>query len=229
VDPALQGERMTPARRLTWRLLGRPEIVYGAPAGRAEVALTFDDGPSRWTPAIAATLEEHECHGTFFISGSAIEARPQTLIALARAGHELGNHLWSHPDPETKSRAEIRDEIRRTGSAIRAVTGRRPILVRPPYCRAPAAVSSAARWTGVRKVVQRSIGSADWSAGSPEEVSEPVLAQAEAGDIVCLHDGISPDERDSDSREVTVEAVKRLVPALLERGLRPVTVSQLLA
>ena len=46
--------------------------------------------------------------------------------------------------------------------------------------------------------------------------------------IVCLHDGISSDKRDTDSREPTVEAVKRLVPALLERGLRPVTVSRLL-
>jgi peptidoglycan/xylan/chitin deacetylase (PgdA/CDA1 family) len=213
---------------LVRRLLGRPRIVYRSRAGRAELALTFDDGPSRWTAEIAATLEQHGCHGTFFVRGSAIEARPHDLVALAKAGHELGNHLWSHSDPAAQSRAEIRAEIEQTASAIDAVTGQRPHLVRPPYCRAPKAVAGAARRTGVKTIVQRSIGAADWQAKSSEEVFGPVLECVEAGDIVCLHDGISSDKRDSDSREATVEAVKRLVPALLERGLRPVTVSELL-
>jgi peptidoglycan/xylan/chitin deacetylase (PgdA/CDA1 family) len=59
-------------------------------------------------------------------------------------------------------------------------------------------------------------------------VSGPVLDSAGPGDIVCLHDGISSDKRDSDSREPTAAAVRRLVPTLLDRGLRPVTVSRLL-
>jgi peptidoglycan/xylan/chitin deacetylase (PgdA/CDA1 family) len=56
-----------------------------------------------------------------------------------------------------------------------------------------------------------------------------VLATVGAGDIVCLHDGIAPGNRGTSSRAPTAEAVGRLVPALLERGLRPVTVSELLA
>jgi peptidoglycan/xylan/chitin deacetylase (PgdA/CDA1 family) len=100
--------------------------------------------------------------------------------------------------------------------------------VRPPYVKAPQKVALAARRTGVRAIVVRSVGSSDWAAGSAEEVFEPVLAAAEPGGIVCMHDGVSSDKRDSDSREPTVTAVRRLVPALLEQGLRPVTVSQLL-
>jgi len=216
-------------RRLRRGLLGHPRIVYRSTAGRDEVALTFDDGPSRWTAEIAATLEQHGCRGTFFVRGSAIEARPHDLVALAEAGHELGNHLWSHGDPAAQSRAEIRAEIEQTVSAIHAACGQRPRLIRPPYCRAPEAVADAASRTGARAIVQRSIGAADWQAKSSEEVCEPILEYIEAGDIVCLHDGISSDKRDSDSREPTVEAVKRMVPALLERGLQPVTVSALLA
>jgi peptidoglycan-N-acetylglucosamine deacetylase len=229
VDETEQNGGVPAARRLGWRLMGRPAIAYRGTSGRAELALTFDDGPSRWTEEIAATLEEHGCRATFFIRGAAIEERPQNLAALAQAGHELGNHLWSHTDATNQSRAEIRAEIKRTATAIRAVTGRRPRLVRSPYCKAPQAVADAARWTGVRVIVQRSIGSEDWRASAPEEVSEPVLEGAEPGDIVCLHDGVSPNRRDSASREVTAAAVKRLVPGLLERGLRPVTVSRLLA
>jgi peptidoglycan/xylan/chitin deacetylase (PgdA/CDA1 family) len=196
---------------------------------RAEVALTFDDGPSPWTGEIAAALEGHGCRATFFIRGAAIEERPEVLAAIARAGHEVGNHLWSHPDATGLSRAEIRAEIKRTADAIGAVTGQRPQLVRPPYCKAPHAVAIASRWMGVKAIVQRSIASGDWDARAPESVSEPLLEGAIAGDIIGLHDGISPDERDTDSREVTVSAVKRLIPGLLERGLQPVTVSQLLA
>jgi peptidoglycan/xylan/chitin deacetylase (PgdA/CDA1 family) len=89
-------------------------------------------------------------------------------------------------------------------------------------------MAEAAMVTGVTVVVLRSIGSVDWAAESADLVSLPVLANAEPGDIVCLHDSISPDERDSDSRTPTVDAIKRLALALLERGLRPVTVSTLL-
>jgi peptidoglycan/xylan/chitin deacetylase (PgdA/CDA1 family) len=215
--------------RLGRRMTGRPLVVHSGTGRRAEVALTFDDGPSRWTAAIAATLEEHGCRATFFVRGAAIEERPGDLSALSEAGHEIGSHLWSHADATTQNRAEIRAEVRRTAEAIREVSGRWPRLVRPPYCKAPGAVARAARWTGTRLVIQRSIGSGDWEASAPEEVFLPLLESAVPGDIVGLHDGISPDERDSDSREVTVNALRDLVPGLLERGLKPVTVSKLLA
>lgn len=203
-------------------------IVHRGAGLRREIALTFDDGPSRWTTEIATVFEEHGVRATFFLRGAAVEEQPEVVAALADAGHELGNHLWSHRNASTLSRDEIRAEIDRTAEAIVAAGAPRPNFVRPPYFGAPERVAEAAARTGVDIVVLRSIGSADWAADSAEQIVVPVMTNAEAGDIVCLHDGISSDKRDSDSREPTVSAVKRLVPALLERGLRPVTVSQLL-
>jgi peptidoglycan/xylan/chitin deacetylase (PgdA/CDA1 family) len=200
--------------------------IVGRGSGRAPaVALTFDDGPSEWTPAIARALEAHGCRGTFFLAGEAVVRAPHAVAALAAAGHELGNHLWSHAEPARQSRAAIRDEIGRTASAIRLVTGTAPAIVRPPYCGAPAKVARAARGT---RVVLRSVDPADWRAGSADEVVAHVLDRVGPGDIVCLHDGVAPNNRGTPTRQVTVEAVERLVPALLERGLRPVTVSELL-
>jgi peptidoglycan/xylan/chitin deacetylase (PgdA/CDA1 family) len=207
---------------------GSTTIVHRGSGHRAEIALTFDDGPSRWTAGVAASFEEHDCHATFFLRGAAVLERPEAVAALAAAGHELGNHLWSHPNASTLSSAEIRTELERTADAIQATGAPRPTLVRPPYFSAPKPVAEAARGMGIQAVVLRSIGTSDWEADSAEQILVPVLANAEPGDIVCLHDGISSDKRDSDSREPTVAAVKRMVPALLERGLRPVTVSQLL-
>ncbi len=215
--------------RLKLLLQGRPSIVHRGSGARPEIALTFDDGPSEWTREIAAAFEAHGCQATFFLRGAAVAERPEAVAELAAAGHELGNHLWSHADPTTQEPDEIRAEIRRTAAAIRAAAGPRPRLVRPPYAKAPERVAEAARRTGTRAIVLRSIGSADWAAEGPEEIVEPVLDHSSPGAIVCMHDGISPDERDSDSREPTAAAVRQLVPALLERGLRPVTVSALIS
>ena len=205
-----------------------PMIVSRGSGERAEIALTFDDGPSSWTAEIAGVFEKHGCHATFFLRGPAVEERPEAVIALAAAGHELGNHLWSHSNSTTLSRAELRTELERTTEAVEKAGGRRPDLVRPPYFKGPEQVAKAATGYGVRAVVLRSIAVSDWSANSAEQVYGPVMEQAGPGDIVCLHDGISSDKRDSDSRQPTVEAVRRLVPALLAQGLRPVTVSALL-
>lgn len=205
-----------------------PAIVHRGAGKRGEVALTFDDGPSRWTADVAATFEQYNCRATFFLRGGAIAGRPETVAALHAAGHELGNHLWSHTNAATQSQAELHEEIERTADAIEAAGAPRPELIRPPYFSAPEAVADSAAGLGVSAVVLRSIGTSDWEAESAEEIFAPVLANVQAGDIICLHDGISSDKRDSDSRQPTVEAVRQLVPALLERGLRPVTVSQLL-
>lgn len=208
--------------------MDRPPIVSRGHGRRPEIALTFDDGPSHWTSEIASVFAEHDCHATFFLRGPAVEQRPEEVAALAAAGHELGNHLWSHSDASLQGRAEIGAELERTAEAICRAGGSVPDLVRPPYFKGPHEVAEAAQGSAVRAVVLRSIAVSDWNADSAEEIFDPVLAAAGPGDIVCLHDGISSDERDTDSREPTAEAVRRLVPTLLERGLRPVTVSELL-
>lgn len=211
------------------RLLRRPRVVSRASGRPAAIALTFDDGPSPWTQEIAAVLEEHGCHGTFFLLGSAVQQRPEIVAALADAGHELGNHLWSHADPLRQSRATIRAEIERTAGAIDARAGARPLLVRPPYCGAPYRVARAAGRRGAKLLVLRSVDPADWSTDSASEIVERVLSKAQPGDIVCLHDGVAPGNAGTTSRAATVAAVAQIVPALLERDLRPLTVSELLA
>jgi len=178
---------------------------------------------------VARALEEHGCHGTFFLLGSALEQRREIVTWLTEAGHELGNHLWSHSDPERQSRSELRGELDRTAAAIGRLAGTRPVLVRPPYCGAPHRVARAASGGRAELVVLRSVDPADWSADSPDEIVERVLAAVQPGDIVCLHDGIAPGNRGTETRAATAAAVARLVPELIERGLPPVTVSELLA
>ena len=156
--------------------------------------------------------------------------RPEVVAALAAAGHELGNHLWSHGDPERQSRAELRAEIDRAAAAIGAAAGSTPRLVRPPYCGAPHAVARAAQ--GAPDALRRPAVASTRPTGAatpPRRSPSACWRRPGPGDIVCLHDGVAPNNSGTDTRAATAEAVALLVPALLERDLRPVTVSELLA
>lgn len=213
--------------------VARHGIVYAAPRrlGRREVALTFDDGPSdEWTPAILDVLGEHGATGTFFVLGGAIAGREEVLRRAVAEGHELGNHLYSHRDPATLSAAELRDELEHTNALIETATGLAPAHFRPPYAATDVRVARAARAAGMRRTVLRSIDPADWSEPDPDRIAEHVHSRARPGSIVCLHDALPPREpRGLATREPTVAALRALVPELVRRGFRLVTVTELLA
>ena len=80
------------------------------------VALTFDDGPSQWTPPILDALGAGGAHGTFFVLGLSIEGREETLRRAVAEGHELGNHAYSHADPASLDDDALRAELERTSS-----------------------------------------------------------------------------------------------------------------
>jgi len=214
---------------MAWAVRGRSSSVF-APSvwrghsGRRALALTFDDGPSEATPAILDILACHNAPATFFMCGANVQRLPAIARAVAAAGHEIGNHSYSHPYLFLKPPAAIRDDLRRAQDAIAAHTG-----VQPRWFRAPFGV----RWFGLRRaqaelgltgVMWTTIGY-DWKLKA-EEVANRVSAQAANGSIVCLHDGrelrVRPDVG------ATVEAVRRLVPLLLDQGYTFETVTRLL-
>ena len=112
--------------------------VGGSSACAPWIALTFDDGPSQWTPAILDLLAAAGARATFFVLGHAIEGREDQLRRIAAEGHELGNHGHSHRDMRELSDAEITYELQVDRGPDR---GARP--------RAPAA-GAAALWRGRR-------------------------------------------------------------------------------
>lgn len=207
----------------------RHGIVYAAPRriGRHELALTFDDGPSEWTPPILDLLQAYEARATFFVLGASTEGREEIVRRAAEDGHEIGNHLYSHKDPEQLPDGELRDELERTGSLLESLVGTRPVHFRPPYAATNFRVADVARRAGLKRTVLRSIDPADWNTTDSSAIAAHVLDRARPGAIVCLHDGNPPHERAS--RQATVDALVQMVPELTARGFRLVTVSELLA
>jgi peptidoglycan/xylan/chitin deacetylase (PgdA/CDA1 family) len=213
---------------LAWAVRGRsaavfgPSVWRGSPRRRA-LALTFDDGPSEGTPAILDILAQYRVPATFFQVGANVHRLPEVARAVASAGHSIGNHSYMHPLFCFRSPAFIEADLRRAQETIRAHAGVAPEWFRAPY---------GVRWFGMGRAQRRlSLTGAMWSAIGRDwtldsaAVFERLANRASNGAILCLHDGRELQARPDIS--VTVEAVRRLVPALLEQGFEFETVSQL--
>jgi peptidoglycan/xylan/chitin deacetylase (PgdA/CDA1 family) len=186
------------------------------------IALTFDDGPDpQRTPALLDALAELAVPATFFLLGSRVDANPALAARIARDGHEIGNHTYSHRYlPLARSRT-LAEEVAATDVAIARATGQVPTLMRPPYGgRSPRNVRTVQR--AGKRVVLWDVNSFDWKGKPATEVAQRVLARVRPGSIVLMHDA-------RDGGEVTVDAVRMLVPELRARSYDLVTVSRALA
>ena len=217
------------AAAMAWAVRGRSSQAFAPSMWRGDrrrpaVALTFDDGPSESTPEILEILAAHRAPATFFQCGANVKRLPEVARAVRQAGHEIGNHSYSHRLACLSAPAALVEDFGRAQQVIAETTGLAPKLLRAPY---------GVRWFGYRRA-QRRLGllgvmwtviGYDWKQTS-DAVAERVLGGLVNGAIICLHDGrelgAHPDIR------VTVEAVRRLVPAIREQGYRLETVSQLL-
>lgn len=179
------------------------------------LALTFDDGP--YGPVTLRILDALEAVGgraTFFIVGSRIDGREETLKRIAASGCELGNHTYDHVILKGLSETEIQEQIQKTDLKIFEVTGQHTTVLRPPggaYDKNLCAVlqTPAVLWT---------VDTMDWSHQNKDITVQRVLEHAEDGDIILMHDLFTP----------TADAAEELIPELCERGFQLVTVSELL-
>jgi peptidoglycan/xylan/chitin deacetylase (PgdA/CDA1 family) len=212
-----------------WAVRGRSSQVFGPSVwrgrpGRKAVALTFDDGPSAATLEIIDILANYKAPATFFQCGVNVRRTPEISHAVSADAHEIGNHSHTHPNLALSRPDRIMNEFARAQEAIIDATATAPVWMRAPY---------GVRWRGFH-AMQESLGltgvmwtviGLDWKL-PPAAIADRVLSNLTDGAIICLHDarGIqtSPDVR------ATVEAVRRIVPAVLESGYHFETVSQLM-
>jgi peptidoglycan-N-acetylglucosamine deacetylase len=198
--------------------------VYQGDKGRPSIALTFDDGPSQYTPALLEVLDRYKAPATFFQCGVHVERFPDVARNVSRAGHDIGNHTFSHQALWLRSARFIEEEVSLAQNALERVHGFPPRLFRAPY---------GARWFGLNRVQRRlnllgvmwTTIALDWRL-SANRIYLRLLRSAHNGAIFCMHDGRGA-RPDPDVRE-TVDAVRRLVPALLDRGFHFETVSQII-
>lgn len=199
-------------------------LLRGAP-DRPLVALTFDDGPDpQGTAAVASVLARHGARGTFFVIGARAERHPELLAALARDGHQIENHSYDHGyDTTIRSVARLSNELRRTQDAVVAAAGRAPRWLRPPVGLLSPRVSAAARRAGLRLCGYSGKARDGLARTTVEEALRRLEAALRPGAILVLHDAAERDGR----RPIAPEVLERLLPLLVARGLRPVTLDEL--
>jgi peptidoglycan/xylan/chitin deacetylase (PgdA/CDA1 family) len=169
-------------------------------------------------------LRQYRVPATFFQVGNQVAAHPDIAQAVHAEGHEIGNHSQTHPNLALKRPSLIAAEFGRAQETIIAATGHIPAFLRAPF---------GVRWFGFRRTQQRlnltgamwTVIGLDWKL-PPEQISARIVNRASKGDIICLHDGRGT-LKDPDISS-TVEAVRRIVPTLLEKGYHFETVSQLI-
>ncbi|MFJ4184879.1 polysaccharide deacetylase family protein [Kitasatospora sp. NPDC089509] len=187
-----------------------PAEAAGSRGGKV-VYLTFDDGPSPvYTPQILSILNRYGVHATFFELGENVAAHPSLTAQVARQGHSVQNHSWSHPDLRRLSGSSFDSQVGGTDRAIRAQTGRTPKCLRPPYGAVNGAVRSRAAALG-KQVVLWSVDPADWSRPGTAAIRSRVLGNVRPGSVILLHDG-------GGNRSQTAAALPAILSTLKARG-----------
>ncbi|WRZ95552.1 polysaccharide deacetylase family protein [Streptomyces sp. NBC_01007] len=182
------------------------------------IALTFDGNPGEPTDRLMDLLKEYKASSTFFLEGRRIHEFPDVVRRIAREGHEIGDHTWTHAVLTDVSDAQIRDELRRTARAISRITGTEPTLMRPPQGRTDDHVSKVSKELGMAQVLW-TVTAKDYETNDTTLISKRVLAGAGRDGIILLHP----------LHKGTVPAMPSILETLSKRGYTFVTVSQLLA
>jgi peptidoglycan/xylan/chitin deacetylase (PgdA/CDA1 family) len=191
-----------------------------ASARQKPVALTFDGGPSGYTPKIERILQRKHVRATFFWVGSRTFDWEKVVRRISDEGHEIANHSWFHDDLTMLSPDAVRRDLARTNRRLARLTGERPTIFRPPYGAINPQVRQVAADLGLRTVIWDA-DSLDWTSPGCEEIVRLVMERVRPGAIVLLHDG-------GGDRRQTVCALPGIIRELRSRNYRFVTTSKAL-
>ncbi len=177
------------------------------------IALTFDDGPSIYTPKLLDNLNKYNARVTFFVAGYRVDDYSKTLKRAYDMGNEIGSHTYSHENLVKLKPKELESQIKKTNNAVSKVIGVTPGIMRPPYGSYDNNVRSAA---GV-PIILWNIDTLDWKYRNKDKVCQSIVDNAHDGAIILMHD----------LYETTVDGVIMAMDKLQHEGYAFVTVSEL--
>ena len=177
------------------------------------IALTFDDGPSIYTPRVLDCLEQYDQAATFFVVGTNAARYGDYIKRAYDLGCEIGNHSYSHPDLTTLSASSVAEQVNRTNQYIFDAIGTYATITRTPGGSYNSTVCSAVN----SPIILWSLDTVDWKTRNTQLTVTTVLNNVRDGDIVLMHDIHKP----------TVAAAEILIPELVRRGYQLVTVSEM--
>jgi len=146
------------------------------------IALTFDDGPSKYTPEVLKVLKENDSKATFFVVGSQVERFGDVLNQVIEDGNEVGNHSYNHKDLTTVSDEELYKQVKGTDDLIYIASGYTPTLMRTPYGKGGDELNEKIS----KPVIKWSVDTRDWESRNTEMIVDEVIKNVKDGDIVLI-------------------------------------------
>lgn len=161
----------------------------GLPVGSKKLALTYDDGPNDpHTLRLLEVLARYNVRATFFLIGRYVKQRPDIVREIAKAGHAIGNHTFSHPNLIFASAQRTREELRSCEAAIADAVGTECRVCRPPFGGRRPGTLVIARDLGLEPIMWQVTGY-DWRGKAAEYVEQKVSRRVRGGEVILLHDG----------------------------------------
>lgn len=196
------------------------ESVNPSPKDGQYMALTFDDGPSEYTPKILDILKEKGVHATFYNLGNSANKYPDYTKRLVEEGNELASHTMQHQDLPTLDRESLRSEITKAFDAVNKASGRTVQMIRAPY-----GAFTATEWGRCGDLISCNvlwnIDTLDWKRPGADAIKNNVLGHAKNGRIALMHDG-------GGDRSQDVDALPGIIDGLTQAGYKLVTVQELM-
>ena len=211
------------ADRTDYEQRGNVNVNWYVQTDEPVVAFTFDDGPGpKWTSMVLDTLDEFNVPATFFMVGQNV-ALHSDVVKGRLDRHDVGNHSWSHPDLATMDAPSVSKQLSRAHDAIHQYLGREPHLLRPPYGHLGGSTLMAADKLDYDLVLWSHQMHESSYLKNPEGQVEEIVNNVRPGQIVLAHDVGTSD------RLVALRQLGAMFTGLRKRGIRFVTVSELLA
>lgn len=182
---------------------------------RKMICVTYDDGPSIYTPKILDILEKYDAKATFFVVGNRLETYKKHTKRASKLGCEIGNHTWTHGTLYKSSTApsEVTTELGKCNDKIYELTGKKCVLYRP----CGGGVTDTIRNNCGLPMILWSIDTLDWKSKNSQSVQNEVYGKVKDGDIILMHDLYSS----------TAAASEYIIPYLVDQGFQLVTVSEM--
>lgn len=160
-------------------------LTYSIPKG--SVALTFDDGPSKYSIKIVDILKKYQVGGTFFFTGHNVKKYPSYVQYVHSNGYSIGSHSMNHLNLTRLSYAEQENELIQTNQLIEAITLETVVLFRPPYG-AMNEIAIDLMHNHSKKMVLWNMDPEDWKGLNSEEIFNHVRHSRTSGAIILLHE-----------------------------------------
>lgn len=177
------------------------------------VAITFDDGPSKYTDAILDILYENDASATFFVLGNKVKYYSNTLNKMIQNGNEIGNHSYNHKSLNRLNIDEILYQINSTQEIIYETTGYTPLYLRPTYGN----TNKLLKENTSLEIILWTVDPEDWKYKNSKTIAKRVINKTKDGSIILLHD----------THQRTINALKIIIEELKKEGYQFVTISEL--